>query len=288
MSTPCRSPTVTSSWATSILLLPWRRGNLRFDRARDAVRIQIAEPFALSIEEAAAGVVELFEDHLKNSVLGQVLGKGYAPVNYTMLSYGGGGPLHAAGYTRGLNFEDVLVPAWAAGFSAFGCACGDFEYRHDRTVDVPLLPAAGEDGWRAVAHALNAAWDSPRTRWHVHTMSDAIKWMIRHDYEVNPGLAAGDIFCNNDAMIGYVHNADVQTILPLFWSDELIGWAAGVTHVLDVGLGKPSGMPIGPVNRFEDGWILSCANIGARDGRAGYRRGAYSPTSVAEPISRPG
>src|SRR5271167_603287 len=30
---------------------------------------------------------------------------------------------------------------------------------------------------------------------HVHTMSDAIKWMIRHDYEVNPGLAPGDIFC---------------------------------------------------------------------------------------------
>jgi N-methylhydantoinase B/oxoprolinase/acetone carboxylase alpha subunit len=100
---------------------------------------------------------------------------------------------------------------------------------------------------------------------HVHTMSDAIKWMIRHDYEVNPGLASGDIFCNNDAMIGDVHNADAQTILPLFWKDELIGWAAGVTHVLDVGAGKPSGMPIGPVNRFEDGWILSCEKIGARD-----------------------
>jgi N-methylhydantoinase B len=100
---------------------------------------------------------------------------------------------------------------------------------------------------------------------HVHTMSDAIKWMIRHDYEVNPGLAPGDIFCNNDAMIGDVHNADVQNILPLFWKDELIGWAAGVTHVLDVGAGKPSGMPIGPVNRFEDGWILSCEKIGARD-----------------------
>ena len=100
---------------------------------------------------------------------------------------------------------------------------------------------------------------------HVHTMSDAIKWMIRHDYEVNPGLAQGDIFCNNDAFIGDVHNADVQNITPIFWEDELVGWAAGVTHVLDVGAGKPSGMPIGPVNRFEDGWILSCQKIGADD-----------------------
>jgi acetone carboxylase, beta subunit len=134
--------------------------SLDVDRAREAIRAQIAEPVALSVEEAAAGVVELFEDHLKNTVIGQVLGKGYAPVNYTLLSYGGGGPLHAAGYTRGLNFEDVLVPAWAAGFSAFGCACGDFEYRHDRTVDVPLLPGSGEAGWQAVADALNVAWDS--------------------------------------------------------------------------------------------------------------------------------
>ena len=133
---------------------------LDVERARQAIRTQLAEPLGLSVEQAAAGVVELFEDHLKNTVLGQVLGKGYAPVNYTMLSYGGGGPLHVAGYTRGLNFEDVLVPAWAAGFSAFGCACGDFEYRHDRTVDVPLLPAAGADGWEAVAAALNGAWDA--------------------------------------------------------------------------------------------------------------------------------
>jgi N-methylhydantoinase A/acetone carboxylase beta subunit len=133
---------------------------LDVERAREAIRSQLAEPLGLGVEEAAAGVVELFEDHLKNTVLGQVLGKGYAPVNYTLLSYGGGGPLHVAGYTRGLHFEDVLVPAWAAGFSAFGCACGDFEYRHDRTVDVPLLPGAGEDGWRVVADSYNAAWDA--------------------------------------------------------------------------------------------------------------------------------
>jgi N-methylhydantoinase A/acetone carboxylase beta subunit len=136
-------------------------GEIKLDveRARAVISEQIAEPLGLSVEEAAAGVVELFEDHLRNSVLGQVLGKGYAPVNFTLFSYGGGGPLHVAGYTRGLNFEDVLVPAWAAGFSAFGCACADYEYRYDRTVDVPLLPTGDEDAWKAVADALNAAWD---------------------------------------------------------------------------------------------------------------------------------
>ena len=64
---------------------------------------------------------------------------------------------------------------------------------------------------------------------HVHTMSDAIKFMIRQGYEENPGIEPGDIFTNNDAMIGDVHNADVQTIVPIFWEGELIGWAGGVT-----------------------------------------------------------
>lgn len=133
--------------------------SLDVERARTAIAEQVAEPLGLGTEEAAAGVVELFEDHLQNTVLGQVLGKGYSPVNYTLMSYGGGGPLHVAGYTRGLNFEDVLVPAWAAGFSAFGCACADFEYRYDRTVDVPLLPGTGDEAWQLVAGALNGAWE---------------------------------------------------------------------------------------------------------------------------------
>ena len=133
---------------------------LDVNAARAAIAEQVAEPLGLSVEDAAEGVVQLFEDHLQNSVVGQILGKGYSPVNYTLMSYGGGGPLHVGGYTRGLHFEDVLVPAWAAGFSAFGCACADFEYRFDRTVDVPLLPGAGDDAWQAVAGVLNAAWDA--------------------------------------------------------------------------------------------------------------------------------
>jgi acetone carboxylase beta subunit len=136
------------------------------EAARVAIAQQVATPLGLSVEDAAEGVVQLFEDHLQNSVVGQILGKGCSPVNYTLMSYGGGGPLHVGGYTRGLHFEDVIVPAWAAGFSAFGCACADFEYRFDRTVDIPLLPGAGDASWQAVAGALNGAWDAlDETRW---------------------------------------------------------------------------------------------------------------------------
>lgn len=100
---------------------------------------------------------------------------------------------------------------------------------------------------------------------HVHTMSDAIKYMIRQGYEHNPGIAPGDIFTNNDAMIGDVHNADVQTIVPIFWEGELIGWAGGVTHEIDIGAKTPGSVPVGPISRFEDGIDLPAKKIGSGD-----------------------
>ncbi len=100
---------------------------------------------------------------------------------------------------------------------------------------------------------------------HVHTTSDAIKWMIRHDYEENPGIEPGDIFCNNDPHIGDVHNTDVQTIVPIFWEGELVAWAAGITHEVDIGAATPGGDPVGPTSRFDDGFDIPAQKIGSND-----------------------
>ena len=112
---------------------------------------------------------------------------------------------------------------------------------------------------------------------HVHTMSMAIKHMIRAKYEEDPGLRPGDIFVNNDPQLGDVHNADVMEILPIFHQGELIGWAAGVSHEIDVGAPQPCSMPVGTTSRFEDGWILSCQRVGENDQLfADYTRRCYT------------
>ena len=105
---------------------------------------------------------------------------------------------------------------------------------------------------------------------HVHTMSDAIKFMVRHGWEDNPRIRPGDIFANNDPVIGDVHNADVQTFVPIFDPTkpdhpELVAWAGGVTHVLDIGASTPGGVPVGPTNRLDDGIDLPCMKIGEND-----------------------
>jgi acetone carboxylase, beta subunit len=131
---------------------------LDVERARHEVRRQIAEPLRMELEPAAAGVIELFETSLRNEAVGRILGKGYSPADYTLLCYGGGGPLHVAGYTSGVPYQQVLVPEWAAGFSAFGCACADFEYRFDRQVDLPLLPGQSDEERTGLGALLTQAW----------------------------------------------------------------------------------------------------------------------------------
>jgi acetone carboxylase beta subunit len=131
---------------------------LDVERARHEVERQVATPLGLGVEAAAAGVIELFETSLRNEAVGRILGKGYSPADYTLLCYGGGGPLHVAGYTAGVPYQQVLVPEWAAGFSAFGCACADFEYRFDRQVDLPLLPTHTTEQRVAMGQALTEAW----------------------------------------------------------------------------------------------------------------------------------
>ena len=100
---------------------------------------------------------------------------------------------------------------------------------------------------------------------HVGTMGAAIKYMIKNDYEVNPGIADKDIFCNNDNHVGNVHTCDVHTLVPIFWEGELLGWVGGVTHVIDTGASSPGSMAVGPVNRYEDGYQVTCRKIGQND-----------------------
>lgn len=135
-------------------------GDITLDRERAIQHVaeQIAKPLGIDVYRAASGVLELFEDHLRNSLLSQIIGKGYGPETFTCLSYGGGGPLHVAGYTSRIAFEDILIPAWAPGFSAFGCACGDYEYRVDRQIDLPLLPQMNREARDQLAAAINTYW----------------------------------------------------------------------------------------------------------------------------------
>jgi len=113
---------------------------LDVDSAAASIEEDIAKPLDQDPIETARGVLDIVERNMTNELRGMILGLGYAPENYTLVSYGGGGPLHAAGYTHDVDFQDVLIPDWAAAFSAFGCATADYAYRYDQSLDLVINP----------------------------------------------------------------------------------------------------------------------------------------------------
>ena len=135
-------------------------GAIKLDvqRAREHIKAQVADPLGLTVEDAAAGVIELLDLQLREYLRSNVSAKGYNPTEFVCFSYGGAGPVHTYGYTEGLGFKDVVVPAWAAGFSAFGCACADFEYRYDKSVDLALPQHASAADKAQAAATIQSAW----------------------------------------------------------------------------------------------------------------------------------
>ncbi|MGL2757148.1 hydantoinase/oxoprolinase family protein [Helicobacter pylori] len=132
---------------------------LDVDRAKKHIKEQIADPLGISVEDAAAGVIELLDLELKEYLRSNISAKGYSPSDFVCFSYGGAGPVHTYGYTEGLGFKDVVVPAWAAGFSAFGCACADFEYRYDKSVDIAIPQYSSDKSKTEACKIIQDAWD---------------------------------------------------------------------------------------------------------------------------------
>jgi N-methylhydantoinase B/oxoprolinase/acetone carboxylase alpha subunit len=100
---------------------------------------------------------------------------------------------------------------------------------------------------------------------HVRTMSRMIKWMIRNDYEERVGFRPGDFFFNNDPYIGGSHGPDQMLVCPIFYEGNLIGWAGGLTHVLETGSVEPGGMGVLSASRFSEGLFLPCLRVAEND-----------------------
>ncbi|MFG1294612.1 hydantoinase B/oxoprolinase family protein [Xanthobacter variabilis] len=171
---------------------------------------------------------------------------------------------HYAGLTK-LELREAEPILYNKLFSRLRAGVVDARETAKKIAASPIVEQEGE----LCFTLYNAAGDSILTSTgiiiHVGTMGAAIKYMIENNWEANPGVNDKDIFCNNDALIGNVHPCDIHTIVPIFWEGELIGWVGGVTHVIDTGSVGPGSMSTGQVQRFGDGYSVTCRKIGAND-----------------------
>lgn len=87
--------------------------------SRSAYR-PIAEHFGVSVEEAALGVIRLADANLVNAIKLVSVRRGYDPRDFSLVAFGGGGPMHAASLARELQIGEVIIPVTPGTFSALG------------------------------------------------------------------------------------------------------------------------------------------------------------------------
>lgn len=135
-------------------------GQVKLDRARALAVLDetVAQPLGLDVYEAGAGVLDVINTEMRELLAAMVATKGYDTHDFTLLYYGGAGPVHMWGFTEGIEFADIITLPWAAGFSAFGAACSEYMHRYDRSVAGLIPNGMSDDDRRALAGELRSVW----------------------------------------------------------------------------------------------------------------------------------
>lgn len=96
-------------------------GAMRLDRsAAERALARVAAPLGLSPLETAWGIHSLVNENMAAAAKIHVIEKAQDPRRYSLLAYGGGGPIHAAGVARILASPEVICPPGAGVASAIG------------------------------------------------------------------------------------------------------------------------------------------------------------------------
>jgi N-methylhydantoinase A/oxoprolinase/acetone carboxylase beta subunit len=216
-------PTVTDAALVMGYLDP--QGNLsgavriRPELAHRAIDEHIARPLGLSVIEAANGIHRIVCEHMAAAAKIHAVEGGKDVRRYTLLAFGGAGPIHAREVARRTGCTDILIPANAGVFSAFGLLVAPMKVDVVRT----RLTRLASIDW-AATEALLAG------------MEEALAAEL-----AGAGVPAADIRFRRTADMRYVGQGfEVETELPArLDASRLEGLEAGFNAAYAARFGRP-------------------------------------------------
>lgn len=107
---------------------------LNKQRAEFAIEEYICDEIDISITEAAKQIKEKVDTNMAHGISQELGVKGYNPIDFTLLAYGGNGPLHACGIANVLGIDKILIPPFSPIFSAVGAGVMEQLHIHERNV----------------------------------------------------------------------------------------------------------------------------------------------------------
>jgi N-methylhydantoinase A len=125
-------PTVTDADLVLGYLDPKNYANGRIPlnpkRARQAIEDNLCDDLDMDVVETAKLIKRNVDASMANGISTELRTRGYEPKDFTILAYGGNGPLHACGIANALGAGRILAPPYSSTFSA--CGAGNVNQMH--------------------------------------------------------------------------------------------------------------------------------------------------------------
>ena len=105
-------------------------GEMQLDASLAATALsRLGREFDMDGHECALGVIRIANTIMASAIRSITLERGRDPRDFTLVAYGGAGAMHAASLAAELQIPEIIVPARAGTFAAFGMLVTDL--RHD-------------------------------------------------------------------------------------------------------------------------------------------------------------
>jgi N-methylhydantoinase A len=133
---------------------------LDVEAAARAIQDRIARPLGLSLEEAARGIIAVADNTMAGAIRVVSVQRGHDPVDFSLLPFGGAGPLQGGAIARLLGMKRILVPPRPGVLSAEGLLAAKLRNEFSRTVMLraPVADPAPLARAYAALDAEAAAW----------------------------------------------------------------------------------------------------------------------------------
>jgi N-methylhydantoinase A len=112
-------------------------GGVGLDKPRTEQRMSQQKGPLPGVEDFAAGILRVVETRMEKAIRVISVERGHDLREFTLVAFGGGGPLHACSLARALRIPTVLVPAMPGALSAIGILLADAVRDYSRTVMLP-------------------------------------------------------------------------------------------------------------------------------------------------------
>ena len=136
--------------------------------ASEAVSRDVALPLGLSEIDAAHGIHLLVNSNMARALRAVSSERGRDPRRFVLFSFGGGGPVHAAGIAEMLDINRIVVPPFPGVFSAFGLLVADMEHHFVQT----YFKTFNELDLDALQNILTGLWEEGRKQLRAEGFDD--------------------------------------------------------------------------------------------------------------------